>query len=137
MGMFTDGAELGSSGLHARLAAVPDSVPEARIRVRAWCERTGVCERTRSDLLVAVTEAAANVVVHAYPGRREGAFSLDLCRHEGGVVLEVSDEGVGPSGAAPSSGCGLGLEIIGRMFPGFTLVESEPGTRVTIRASAA
>ena len=135
--MFTGGAELGSSDLHVRLDAVADSVPEARGRVQRWCERTGVCERTRGKLLLAVTEAAANVVVHAYPGGPQGGFWLDLRRDDGSVVLEISDEGVGPSGADPSSGCGLGLVIIGRMFPGFTLVESQPGTRVTIRASAA
>jgi len=135
--MVRGGAQIESDGLHVRLDAVPDSVPEARLQVRSWCDRTGLCERRRGDLLLAVTEAAANVVVHAYPDGRDGGFSLDLCQDAGAVVLEVSDEGVGPSGAAPSTGCGLGLEIIGRMFPGFTLVESEPGTRVTIRASAA
>jgi anti-sigma regulatory factor (Ser/Thr protein kinase) len=130
-------AEIESNLLHVRLDAVPDSVPEARLRVRTWCEQTGLCERTQDDLLLAVTEAASNVVVHAYPDGRDGGFSLDLHGDARAVVVEISDEGVGPSGAAPSSGGGLGLEIIGRMFPGFTLVESEPGTRVTIRASAA
>lgn len=135
--MVTGGPELESSDLHVRLAAVPDSIPEARRRVCRWCECSGICERTRSNLQLAVTEAAANVVVHAYPAGRQGGFSVDLCRAEDAVVLEVSDEGVGPAGAVPSSGAGLGLVIIGRMYPGFTLAESRPGTRVTIRAPAA
>ena len=135
--MVTGGSELESNDLHVRLAAVPDSVPEARRRVCRWCECSGVCERTRCNLQLAVTEAAANVVVHAYPAGRQGGFSVDLCRDEDAVVLEVSDEGVGPSAAAPSSGAGLGLVIIGRMFPGFALAEAKPGTRVTLRAHAA
>lgn len=135
--MVTGGPELESSDLHVRLAAVPDSVPEARWRVCRWCECSGVCERTRCNLQLAVTEAAANVVLHAYPAGRQGGFWLDLCRDEDAVLLEVSDEGVGPSGAVPSSGAGLGLVIIGRMFPGFTLAEAQPGTRLTIRAPAA
>src|SRR6478735_8432764 len=92
-GMVRGGAQIESDGLQARL------------QVRSWCDRTGLCERRRGDLLLAVTEAAANVVVHAYPDGRDGGFSLDLCQDAGAVVLEVSDEGVGPSGAAPSTGC--------------------------------
>ena len=135
--MVTGGALLAASDLHIRLAADPESVPEARAHVRRWCERTGVCGRTRDDLLLAVTEAVANVVVHAYPGGRSGTCSLEICRDAGGVVVAISDEGVGVSGALPSSGCGLGLAIIDRLFPGSTLVESGTGTRVTIRAPAA
>ena len=136
--MVTGGALLEASDLHIRLAADPESVPEARAQVRRWCERTGVCGRTRDDLLLAVTEAVANVVVHAYPGGRPRTCSLEMCRDAaGGVVIAISDEGVGLSGASPSSGCGLGLRIIDRLFPGSTLDESGTGTVVTIRAPVA
>ena len=50
------------------------------------------------------------------------------------LVLSVRDEGVGTAGSMPSDGCGLGLDIIARMFPDFTLADGGPGTRVTIRA---
>ena len=135
--MVTGGALLEASDLHIRLAADPESVPEARAQVRRWCERTGVCGRTRDDLLLAVTEAVANVVVHAYPGGRSRTCSLEMCRDAAGVVIAISDEGVGRSGASPSSGCGLGLTIIDRLFPGSTLDESGTGTVVTIRAPVA
>jgi anti-sigma regulatory factor (Ser/Thr protein kinase) len=131
------GLKIVANGLRVRLAAVPESVPEARAQVRGWCEQTGFCERTRDDLLLAVSEAVANVVVHAYPGRRQGTFSLEIGRDAGDVVISISDEGVGLSGAPASSGCGLGLAIIERMFPGSTFVAAEPGTHVTIRAPIA
>ena len=134
--MLRGGPRLEASDLHIRLAAVPESVPDARLRVRRWCERMGVCEGARDDLLLAVSEAVANVVVHAYPGG-QGTCSLEVRRDADAVVVSIADEGIGLSGAAPSSGCGLGLGIILRMFPGSTLVETEPGTRVTIRAPAA
>jgi serine/threonine-protein kinase RsbW len=130
-------AEPKSGELHMRLDAVPESVPEARLRVRSWCEDAYVDGETQSDLLLAVSEAAANVVVHAYPGGRTGTFSLDACLDADNIVLSIRDEGVGPAGSTRSAGCGLGLEIIARMFPEFTLAEAKPGTRVTIRASAA
>ncbi len=130
-------AEPKSGELHLCLDAVPESVPEARLRVRSWCEDASVDGETQSDLLLAVSEAVANVVVHAYPDGRAGTFLLDACLDADVVVLSISDEGVGPAGSTRSEGCGLGLDIIARMFPGFTLAAAEPGTRVTIRASAA
>jgi serine/threonine-protein kinase RsbW len=129
-------AEPQSGDLHVRLEAVPDSVPEARLRVRTWCERAQVGGQVQSDLMLAVTEAATNVVQHAYSGGRPGTFLLDVHRDAGDVVVSIRDEGVGPRRAAPSAGAGLGLEIIGRMFPGFTICEADPGTRVTIRTPA-
>ena len=122
--------------LHVLFDAVPESVPEVRLRVRSWCEGTRVDDRVRGDLLLAVTEAAANVVRHAYPEGQAGTFSLDARRDAGELVVEIRDEGVGMRAAAPSRGGGLGVEIIRRMFPGSTLCETGSGTRVTIRSYA-
>lgn len=122
--------------LHVLFDAVPESVPEARLRVRRWCEGARVDGRIQGDLLLAVTEAAANVVQYAYPGGRAGTFSLDARRDAGDLVVEIRDEGVGMRAAAPTRGGGLGLEIIRRMFPASTLREAGSGTRVTIRSYA-
>lgn len=133
---MADSPERESGDLHALFDAVPDSVPEARLRVRTWCEAERVGDRIRADLLLAVTEAAANVVRHAYPGGRPGTFSLAARRKGGDIIVEIRDTGVGMGGAAPSPGGGLGLEIIRRLFPGATLTRENPGTRITIRAPA-
>jgi anti-sigma regulatory factor (Ser/Thr protein kinase) len=133
---MADSPERESGDLHALFDAVPDSVPEARLRVRTWCDAERVSDRIRADLLLAVTEAAANVVRHAYPGGRPGTFSLAARREGGDVVVEIRDGGVGMGGAAPSPGGGLGLEIIRRLFPAATLEREDPGTRITIRAPA-
>jgi serine/threonine-protein kinase RsbW len=131
------GVELDFGSLHVRFDAVLDSVPEARLRVRSWCDEVRVEGRIQADLLLAVTEAVANVVLHAYPESRSGTFTLDARREAGNnVVVEIRDRGVGMRGAAPSRGGGLGLEIIRRMFPGSSLCEADPGTRVTIRSDA-
>ena len=125
-----------SGDLHALFDAVADSVPEARQRLQAWCDAIAVGDPVLGDLLLAVTEAAANVVQHAYPDGRPGTFSLDARRDSGDVVVTIHDEGVGMGHAAPSPGGGLGLEIIGRLFPDSSLSDADPGTRVTIRTSA-
>jgi len=125
-----------SGDLHALFDAVADSVPEARQRLRAWCEQAHVTDPVRGDLLLAVTEAAANVVQHAYPEGRRGAFSLDARRQGGDFVITVRDQGVGIGHAPPSHGGGLGLDIIARLFPDSTLCEANPGMLVTIRTPA-
>jgi anti-sigma regulatory factor (Ser/Thr protein kinase) len=130
------GPERESGDLYTLFDAVADSVPEARLLVRAWCDGAGVSERIRGDLLLAVTEAAANVVQHAYPEGDPGTFALDVRREAGDIVVSVRDEGVGVAAARPSTGGGLGLEIIRRLFPEVTVVEARPGTRVTIRTPA-
>jgi anti-sigma regulatory factor (Ser/Thr protein kinase) len=130
------GVESESGCLHILFDAIPDSVPEARGRVRSWCEQAHVDCRIQGDLLLAVTEAAANVVRHAYPEGRSATFSLDLRREAGDIVVVIRDEGVGMGAAASSPGGGLGLEIIRRLFPGVTFGEAEPGTRITIRGHA-
>jgi anti-sigma regulatory factor (Ser/Thr protein kinase) len=133
---MADSPERESGDLHALFDAVPDSVPEARLRVRTWCEAERVGDGLRADLLLAVTEAAANVVRHAYPGGRTGTFSLAARREGGDVMVEIRDTGVGMGAATPSRGGGLGLEIIRRLFPGATVAREDSGTRVTIRAPA-
>jgi anti-sigma regulatory factor (Ser/Thr protein kinase) len=130
------GVESESGSLHVLFDAVPDSVPEARQRVRAWCEGARVDGRIQADLLLAVTEAAANAVQHAYPRGRQGTFTLDARREDGEVVIEIRDKGVGMAAAPPSQGGGLGVEIIRRMFPRSTLSDADPGTRVVIRSRA-
>ena len=122
-----------SGDLHALFDAVADSVPEVRARVRAWCDAIPIADPVLGDLLLAVTEAAANVVRHAYAEGRPGTFSLDARREAEGVVIAIRDEGVGMGHAAPSRGGGLGLDIIERLFPHSTVCQADPGTRVTIR----
>jgi anti-sigma regulatory factor (Ser/Thr protein kinase) len=125
-----------SGDLQTFFDAVSDSVPEARLRLRAWCDAIPIADPILGDLLLAVTEAAANVVRHAYPDGSPGTFSLDARREGADVVITIRDEGVGMGHAAPSHGGGLGLDIIGRLFPHSTVCEADPGTRVTIRTPA-
>jgi anti-sigma regulatory factor (Ser/Thr protein kinase) len=133
---MASGVESKAGSVHVRFEAVPESVREARVRVRSWCGQAGVDCCMRDDLLLAVTEAAANVVRHAYPEEDGGMFSLDLRREAGDVVVEIRDEGVGMEAAVAAPGGGLGLQIIRRLFPGVTFREADPGTRVIIRGCA-
>ncbi len=56
-----------TSGYGTTVPAVPDNVAPIRHAVVALAGRLGAPEEVRTDIALAVGEACANVVVHAYP----------------------------------------------------------------------
>jgi anti-sigma regulatory factor (Ser/Thr protein kinase) len=67
---------------------------------------------TRSgDIQLAVTEACANVVRHAYPGGL-GDVQCDCEATEDEIVIRVSDWGIGIDQASAQPGLGLGIALI-------------------------
>ncbi|HXD68445.1 MAG TPA: ATP-binding protein [Gaiellales bacterium] len=90
---------------------------------------------TESDLdriRLAVTEACANVVRHAYPDDT-GILEVGACLGPSSVVIDVRDAGIGPreSSAQPEPGHGgLGLPLIGMLADRVEITPHEPGTSV-------
>ncbi len=84
-----------SSGFELELAAETDNVPLVRQALRGLLEASGVGEERISDITLAVTEACANAVLHAYPGSG-GQFeaSADLSA-AGELMVTVRDHGSG------------------------------------------
>jgi serine/threonine-protein kinase RsbW len=75
-------------------------------------EAFAVDEETLSNIRLAVTEACTNVVVHAYPGDREGLLEVSATLCEDKLEVLVRDEGPGIGPRADSPGLGLGLPLI-------------------------
>ncbi|MGI8758783.1 MAG: GAF domain-containing protein [Acidimicrobiales bacterium] len=88
-----------AGALRVRFAPAPVSVPRARAELRAWTVGHALETRVVDDLLLVVTELAANAVAAA---RTE--FQLRAWRDGDGIVLEVSDDGPGFEGGMPPSG---------------------------------
>jgi anti-sigma regulatory factor (Ser/Thr protein kinase) len=93
---------------------------------------------------LAVSEAVANVVVHAYRDRHPGAEPGDVhvtVRVEADELLvAVVDKGVGMAARADSPGAGLGLAIIATLADRFEVQQLNTGTRLLLgfrRAAAA
>jgi anti-sigma regulatory factor (Ser/Thr protein kinase) len=88
----------------ATLPGTPASVPVARRLVRetlAGCPRAG-------DLMLAVTELAANAVSHSASGQG-GSFAVRLRTGPGWARVEITDEGPAQGLREVSNGWGLSI----------------------------
>lgn len=101
------------SGLQMSLPAKAENVAVVRHALAGLGERLGMGEATIADLKTIVTEAAMNVVVHAYPEGEPGLLSVDAFVEDEGLAIEVRDYGVGirprPDATRPSLRIGLTL----------------------------
>ena len=97
--------------------AVPEIVARMRRAVVALAERLGAVDAVRSDLALAVGEACANVVVHAYPPGDVGPLVVSAEPAAGGaeLVVIVADQGQGMVPRPDSPGLGLGLPLIANL----------------------
>jgi serine/threonine-protein kinase RsbW len=75
-------------------------------------EAYDVPEEKLSDIRLAVTEACANVVVHAYPEGQEGRMEVLASMEEERLTVLVRDWGRGIRPRPDSPGLGLGLSLI-------------------------
>lgn len=127
--------------LQLELPADAKLLGRTRWALLGYLEEVGADDETTGDVILALDEACANVVRHAFPeGTGHFRLSADLSASE--VVIEVEDNGVGFSpyeatalGVEPEATSGRGLRIIRQVM---TSVEVESpmaggGTRVRMR----
>jgi|SRR5947209_13222108 len=104
---------MAAPGIQQRGPADADQVPGLRQAATAFA--AGFCDReTPAAVALAVTEACANVVCHAYP---DGDGELDLRGWlDGGfVVFVIADQGSGLTGVSRHKGLGMGLALMHRL----------------------
>jgi serine/threonine-protein kinase RsbW len=101
------------SGLQMSLPAKAENVSVVRHALAGLGERLGMDDATIADLKTVVTEAAMNVVVHAYPEGEPGLLSVAAVSAHNGLTVEVRDYGMGirprPDASRPSLRIGLTL----------------------------
>lgn len=120
--------------LTGSLPAIAGSVGELRHRIVDFAREHGAGRADRDRIALAVTEAAANVVVHAYtPGRRgELSYLADL--EDGDLQVIVGDDGDGIRERPRTPGSGLGLKLIDEMTTDFDITPRTPtGVEVWMR----
>jgi serine/threonine-protein kinase RsbW len=105
--------------------AVAHSVGVARRRVVAFASDVGADRQLQARVALAVSEAATNVVVHAYrePAPRRLHVAADF--EDGDLEIVVADEGEGlRPGRSP--GLGIGLGAIAECCDEFIVREGDP-----------
>jgi anti-sigma regulatory factor (Ser/Thr protein kinase) len=120
--------------LELELRAVPESTSTARHVLRAFAGRF-VADLTAVE--VAVSEAVANVVLHAYRDRPEEAalqwVKVRASVDADSVCVSVTDQGLGFAPRVDSPGGGLGLSLIAALASHVEIDSPGTGMRVRMR----
>jgi anti-sigma regulatory factor (Ser/Thr protein kinase)/putative methionine-R-sulfoxide reductase with GAF domain len=116
--------------LSTRWPAEADALGGLRHLLRRWLTGHGASADETYDITVAVQEAAANAVEHAYaPG--VAAFSIDAEHRDGSITVTVSDRGNWRD--ARGSNRGRGLLLMRALMESVDVQPSTDGTSVVLR----
>jgi anti-sigma regulatory factor (Ser/Thr protein kinase) len=105
-------------------------VAEVRSAIIEFVRACGIDEETVDAVALASSEAATNVVLHAYVEAGEderGMIELTAALAGDELWVIVTDAGSGLKPHRDSPGLGLGLAIIARVTDGLDLVEPASG----------
>jgi anti-sigma regulatory factor (Ser/Thr protein kinase) len=121
--------------LELDLAAEPESAARVRQELREALAGVAV---DIDAVELAVSEAVANVTVHAYRGERTtgadaGRVQVSARVDGDELWIVVSDDGVGMLPRTDSPGLGLGLPLIARLSDGLEIEQRPTGSRMVMR----
>jgi serine/threonine-protein kinase RsbW len=120
-------------GLDESFPATPEAVGIIRRDVAAYAQKLGMRGTAVDNVRVAVSEAATNVVRHAYRGL-PGSMQISASAVAGELWVLITDDGCGPNTPAATPGLGWGLAIITDATEHFTLVaRASGGTEARMR----
>jgi anti-sigma regulatory factor (Ser/Thr protein kinase) len=115
--------------MHELLPATRDSVATARHAVDRFARDLEV---DVDGMVLAVSEAVANVVAHAYVDDAPGVVELSAAASPLEVTVTVRDHGGGLGGADRAPGAGYGLLIIRRLAQHVELADTRDGVALTM-----
>jgi stage II sporulation protein AB (anti-sigma F factor) len=116
--------------IELRMPAEPRAIRTIRDAVRRFALAHGVCDA--GAVALALTEAATNVVVHAYRAGERGDVRVVACAEPERLVVVVRDYGCGMRPRHDSPGLGMGLSLIGHLASHFN-VEAPDGDGTRLR----
>jgi anti-sigma regulatory factor (Ser/Thr protein kinase) len=122
---------LPASGWTVRMPAAADSVTLVRHRLKRWLDQRGVPARDQFPLALAVTEAAANAVEHAY-GPGENEFEVTVRIEGEDALLRIRDHGRWRP-PQHSADRGRGLRLIQQLTDELSVRRGRDGTTVRVR----
>jgi anti-sigma regulatory factor (Ser/Thr protein kinase) len=111
------------------LACEPASVGSARNAVARLADTFGV---SVDDVKIAVSEAVANAVIHAYRDGDPGAIRVVARRERGRLLVTVADDGIGMTPNPGNPGLRLGIPLITKLCEDVRFTSSDDGTVVSM-----
>jgi anti-sigma regulatory factor (Ser/Thr protein kinase) len=115
-------------------AATPQHARWLRVRFKQWLQAVGACAAVVDDLVLAVYEALANAVEHAYlPDHPHPVVRLQAQLDHDQVLVTISDHGCWRTPRDPGHR-GRGLAVMRYLATEVQLYPTAQGTVVRLRA---
>jgi serine/threonine-protein kinase RsbW len=119
--------------VHRSWPADPHQLAVIRRQLSGWLAPLALTENEVADVVLAVDEAAANAVRHAYGPDEAGVVELTLWTESGTLCIEVVDHGSWrPPADRPAEG-GRGIPLMCHMSESVLIHFDDRGSRVLLR----
>jgi anti-sigma regulatory factor (Ser/Thr protein kinase) len=121
--------------VHRSWPADPAQLSVIRRELAGWLAPLELTEDETADVVLAVDEAAANAVRHAYGPGRSGVVELTLWTEPGTLCVEIVDHGSWrpPATPAPAGDSGRGIPLMSTMADAVLIHYDARGSRVLLR----
>lgn len=125
-----------SQPLEVAIEANADNARQLRVRVQEWLRSLGAPDDLIDDLTMAVYEALANVVEHAYrPDHPNPVMRLEARRDQDQLLITVTDHGRWRPPPGEPGYRGRGLAMMRSLTGDVQLRPTAEGTTVRLRAT--
>ena len=120
--------------VHRSWPADSEQLVLIRRELADWLAPLGLTDEETADVVLAVDEAAANAVRHAYGPDESGAVELTMWTEPGTLSIEVVDHGSWrPPAPDPSGESGRGIPLMSNMAESVLIHYDGRGSRVLLR----
>jgi anti-sigma regulatory factor (Ser/Thr protein kinase) len=130
-GNVGDASERPPTGFQKDIAAVPSILPAIRRDLDRLLDGELVQMQRVWDIRLAVTEACANAVLHAYPAGEAGTVHVAAEVSADTLVVAVRDYGRGITDTR--SGQGVGMELMRSLADTLEVHDADPGVLVRMK----
>jgi serine/threonine-protein kinase RsbW len=125
--------------VHRSWPADPTQLAVIRHELTNWLAPLRLTEEETADVVLAVDEAAANAVLHAYGPKESGAVELTLWTEHGPeeadatLSIEIVDHGHWRPPTEPTVGGGRGIPLMSNVVESVLIHYDDRGSRVLLR----
>lgn len=115
--------------------ATPEELRRIRAAARIWLRRRAISPDEETDVLLAIGEACANAVEHAYAGAAPGAVEIRIApaERDDSLLVEVRDFGRWREAPGRDPDRGRGIELMRALADDFELETGSAGTTVALQ----